>query len=95
MAKEKEEKCCDSKEKDTCCCSVTAIVSVDEKGQLVLPKDIRNWIGLKAGDKLAVVSMGGKADPCCLMLMRADSLNEAVRVKIDMVMGKKEKKSEE
>jgi len=91
MAKEKEEKCCDSKGNDTCCCTVTAIVSVDEKGQLVLPKDIRNWIGLKAGDKLALVSMGGKKEPCCLMLMRADSLNDAVRVKIDMVLGKKEK----
>lgn len=94
MHKKNKEKCCDSEEKDTCCCSVTAIVSVDEKGQLVLPKDIRNWIGLKPGDKLAVVSMGGNQDRCCLMLMRADSLNEAVRVKIDMVMRKKEKKGE-
>ncbi len=93
MTKEKDEKCCDSKEKDTCCCSVTAIVGIDEKGQLVLPKDIRNSIGLKAGDKLAVVSMGGKEESCCLMLMRADSLNDAVRVKIDMVLGKKEKKT--
>jgi antitoxin PrlF len=91
MTRTNEEKFCDSKENDTCCCSVTAIVSVDEKGQLVLPKDIRTWIGLKPGDKLAVVSMGGKEEPCCLMLMRADSLNEAVRVKIDTVMGKKEK----
>jgi AbrB family looped-hinge helix DNA binding protein len=95
MVKDREEKCCDSEEKETCCCSVTAVVSIDEKGQLVLPKDIRNSIGLKAGDKLAVVSMGGKKERCCIMLMRADSLNDAVRVKIDMVMGKEEKKGEE
>ena len=94
MAKEQGKKCCDSMGNHADCCSITAIVSIDEKGQLVLPKDIRNWIGLKAGDKLAVVSLGGKEKPCCLMLMRADSLNEAVRVKIDMVMGKKEKKRE-
>jgi antitoxin PrlF len=32
------------------------MVSVDERGQMVLPKDLREKANIKAGDKLAVVS---------------------------------------
>jgi AbrB family looped-hinge helix DNA binding protein len=36
---------------------VESIVSVDERGQMVLPKDIREKAKIRPGDKLAVVSM--------------------------------------
>ena len=39
------------------CCRVESLVSIDERGQMVLPKEIRNKAGIKAGDKLAVVLM--------------------------------------
>jgi AbrB family looped-hinge helix DNA binding protein len=39
------------------CCGVEAVVSVDSRGQVVLPKDLRAAAGIKAGDKLAVVTM--------------------------------------
>ena len=32
------------------CCKVQAVVSVDERGQMVLPKEIREKAGIKAGD---------------------------------------------
>jgi len=70
------------------CCSMSAVVSVDERGQIVLPKDLRDRMGIKAGDKLAVVALGEPDDTCCLMLMKAQELNGMIKVKVDAVMGK-------
>lgn len=70
------------------CCSVSAVVAVDERGQIVLPKDLRDRMGIKAGDKLAVVALGDPDETCCLMLMKAQELNGMVKVKFDAVMGR-------
>lgn len=35
---------------------IEAIVSFDERGQLVIPKDLRKKFNLKAGDKFALIS---------------------------------------
>jgi AbrB family looped-hinge helix DNA binding protein len=61
------------------CCGIEAIVTVDARGQLVLPKDVREQAGIRAGEKLAVVIMKRKGKFCCLSLMKADSLSGAVR----------------
>lgn len=58
-----------------CCCKIEALVSVDGRGQIVLPKELRDKVGIKAGDKLAVIGWG--EDCChCLCLVKADELNE-------------------
>jgi len=59
------------------CCRVEAIVSVDERGQMVLPKEVRMRAGIKTGDKLAVVSWGEGG--CCLALVKADALGGMVK----------------
>ncbi len=63
-----------------------SIVSVDERGQMVLPKDIREKAGIRAGDKLAVVSMemGGKI--CCLSLIKVEELEGMVKSMLGLVM---------
>jgi len=61
------------------CCRVEALVSVDERGQMVLPKDIREKAGIRPGDKLAVVSLRGCGDSCCLALVRAEAITDMVR----------------
>lgn len=68
------------------CCRVESIVSVDERGQMVLPKDIREKAGIRAGDKLAVVSMemGGKI--CCLSLIKVEELEGMVKSMLGPVM---------
>jgi len=38
------------------CCKVEALLSVDERGQMVLPKDIREKAEIHTGDKRALVS---------------------------------------
>jgi antitoxin PrlF len=59
------------------CCRVEAVVSVDERGQMVLPKEVRTRAGIKTGDKLAVVSWGEGG--CCLALVKADALGGMVK----------------
>jgi antitoxin PrlF len=53
---------------------VESIVTVDERGQMVLPKDIREKAGIKPGDKLALVTLEKNGKVCCIHLMKADEL---------------------
>lgn len=60
------------------CCKVEAVITADERGQMVLPKEVRDQAGIRAGDKLALISWtkGGKS--CCLVLIKADDLTTMV-----------------
>ncbi|CAJ37438.1 putative transcription regulator (AbrB family) [Methanocella arvoryzae MRE50] len=58
---------------------VEALVSVDERGQMVLPKDLRDRAGIKPGDKLAIVSWEKDGSICCMSLVKADALAGMVK----------------
>jgi len=60
-------------------CSVHSIVSIDERGQMVLPKDIREKAGIHAGDKLAVISWERRGRSCCISLIKADEMTSIVK----------------
>ena len=61
-------------------CKLDSLVSVDDRGQIVLPKDLREKAKIKAGDKLAVVSCQDKnGDVCCISLIRAEALTESIK----------------
>lgn len=66
-------------EGEASCCRVESVVSVDERGQMVLPKEIREAANIKPGDKLAVVSWLKDGEVCCVSLIKADLLNGMVR----------------
>ncbi len=66
--------CC-SKE----CCKIDAIVSVDAKGQVVLPKEIRQKANIQPNDKLAVIGFQRDSEVCCIVMMKADALEETVK----------------
>lgn len=68
------------------CCQVTALVSVDERGQMILPKDIREKAGIQAGDKLALVAWDKDGEFCCLTLIKANLLAGMVRDKLSPVL---------
>ncbi|MCX5991050.1 MAG: HgcAB-associated protein [Chloroflexi bacterium] len=57
------------------CCNVEAVVSVDERGQMVLPKDIRAKAGIKSGDKLAIIAMRQDGRVCCLSLISSHPIS--------------------
>jgi AbrB family looped-hinge helix DNA binding protein len=61
------------------CCKVDAVVTVDSKGQIVLPKDLREKAKLKPNDKLAVIGCERNGEICCIMMVRADDLGNTVK----------------
>lgn len=65
--------------KEGSCCKVESIISVDERGQMVLPKDLREKANIRAGDKLAVVSWDKGGEICCLYLIKTEHLAEQVK----------------
>jgi antitoxin PrlF len=67
-------------------CKVESIVSVDERGQMVLPKEIRDRAKIRAGDKLALVSMEKDGKICCLSLIKAEELESMVKSMLGPVM---------
>lgn len=52
---------------------------MDERGQMVLPKAIRDKAGIRPGDKLAIVTLVRDGKVCCLHLFRTDDLAQGVR----------------
>ena len=71
--------CCTSSSGNKFCCKVESVVSVDERGQMVLPKDLREKANIKAGDKLAVVSCGQNDAVMYLALIKVDDLSSLVK----------------
>jgi len=59
-------------------CKIEGIISIDERGQMIIPKEVRKEVGFNAGDKLALIKVGEDKGSGCLMLMKADILTEKV-----------------
>lgn len=69
------------------CCKIEGVISVDERGQMVLPKDIREKANIKPGDKLAVVCLERDGAVCCLTLLKVENLSGLVKSLIGPVLG--------
>jgi antitoxin PrlF len=61
------------------CCKVEALVTIDSRGQLVLPKDVREKAEIEAGDKLAVIGFETDGKVCCISLVKAETFTETVK----------------
>jgi antitoxin PrlF len=64
---------------DCGCYKVQALVTVDERGQMVLPKDVRDRAGIQARDKLALTTIEKDGEICCILLTKADALVQVVQ----------------
>jgi antitoxin PrlF len=64
------------------CYKVQALITVDERGQMVLPKDVRVRAGIAARDKLALTTIEKDGKICCILLTKADELVQAVQSKL-------------
>ena len=79
--------CCDPKPTEEAqCCRVEAVVGVDARGQMVLPKDLRERAGIQPGDKLALTSFQRDGEVYCIMMTRADDLSNLVLQSIGPAM---------
>ncbi|UCH31267.1 MAG: AbrB/MazE/SpoVT family DNA-binding domain-containing protein [Candidatus Bathyarchaeota archaeon] len=65
------------------CTPLESVVSVDDRGQLVLPKEIRERWGLKGGDKLAILTSVKGGEICCVAMVKADLLTKNFDLKFD------------
>ncbi len=86
VPKDISENCCESADTGISCCKVEALVSVDERGQMVLPKGLRDKANIHAGDKLAVVSWEKDGKVCCISLTKAEELTDMVRATLGPVL---------
>ncbi|MDD4128097.1 MAG: HgcAB-associated protein [Methanomicrobium sp.] len=84
-----------SNENENICCSkskcrIEAIISVDERGQLLLPKDIRKRAEIEPGDKLTLISWEKEGKICCMTIMKAEELSKAVEDVIGPIINQAE-----
>jgi len=61
------------------CCKAESLITVDERGQMVLPKEIRDRAKIRPGDKLAVVSLEKDGEIYCIYLIKAEKIAEMVK----------------
>lgn len=71
--------CCDAGTKSVGGYKVQSLLSVDERGQILLPKDLRNKAAIKPGDKLVAVTWEKDDKICCISLLKADDFSGMVK----------------
>ncbi len=96
--KSEESKVCGSDciNEPSCCndskCRVESLITVDERGQMVLPKEVRDKADIKAGDKLALISWTMNGKVLCFSLMKSEELGFFVKDYLGPVMKSSSKK---
>lgn len=61
-------------------CSIEAVLRVDDRGQILLPKELREKTGIKAGDKLVAISSSRGDEVCCITLIPAERIRENLKL---------------
>ncbi len=79
MPKKNQKACCSPRGIEENSCRVESIISVDERGQMVLPKELRDRANIRAGDKMAVISWDREGEVCCIYLIKTERLAEGVK----------------
>ncbi len=59
-------------------CRIDAVITMDAKGQILLPKDLREKANFKPNEKIALVASEKNGEVCCIMMLKADRLGGAV-----------------
>lgn len=59
---------------------IEAVLTVDNKGQILLPKDLREKVNINTEDMLVVIAgCDENGEICCLILVKADLIDEELR----------------
>jgi len=86
VEKAKSKKCCARPSGLKGSYQVEAIITIDERGQMVLPKETRAKAGIRAGDKLALVGWRKGDQVCCLSLIKVEEMTEMVGELVNSLM---------
>lgn len=81
----KNKYCCPPLDK-TSSCRVESLISVDERGQMVIPKELRDRANIRPGDKLAVTTWEKDGKICCITLTKVEDLAEMIKHTLGPVM---------
>ena len=61
------------------CCKVESIINIDERGQMVLPKELREKANIHPGDKLVLICLEKKEKIYCFSLVKVEELTGMVK----------------
>ena len=87
MSKAKKgEGCCAAPGDFKARCRMESLIGIDERGQMVLPKELRDRARIGTGDKLALISWEKDGEICCFTLVRADFLADKVKDFLEPIM---------
>jgi AbrB family looped-hinge helix DNA binding protein len=75
------------------CCKVESIINIDGRGQMVLPKELREKANIRPGDKLALICLEKKGTIYCLSLVRVEELTGMVKDLLGPMMKGDDQKS--
>ena len=64
---------------DSGCCNIESLITIDERGQMVLPKGVRDKAKIRPGDKMAVVTWIKDGKTCCVSLIKADEFSKPLK----------------
>ncbi|MBI4303024.1 MAG: AbrB/MazE/SpoVT family DNA-binding domain-containing protein [Chloroflexi bacterium] len=53
-------------------CRIEALVTIDGRGQMVIPKEVRETTDIHAGEKLVVFTRQKEGEVCYIFLVRAE-----------------------
>ena len=59
-------------------CKVEAVVTIDSKGQIVLPKKLRERVGFKQNEKIALVTFEKVGVISCVLMIKTEKISGAV-----------------
>ena len=79
MGNKKDKASCKTSSGGMGCCRVESVVSVDERGQMVLPKEMRDKAGIKPGDKLALVGCEQEGRVCCIVMVKVEEMSQMIK----------------
>ena len=77
--KEKSKTCCTPGGEDIGRCYVESVVSVDERGQMLIPKTLRDRAGIKTGTKLTLIGWEKNNKICCISMVKTDDFTGMVK----------------
>ena len=67
-------------------CCIESLINVDERGQMVLPKEIRDKANIRAGGKLAVIGWEKDGKVCCISLIKAEDFAGIIKETLGPMM---------
>ncbi len=68
------------------CCRIEALVTLDSKGQILLPKEVRERAGLRAVERLAVITCESDNKIFRVTLVKAEQFMDTAREMLGPMM---------